>query len=240
MEFDPPLLETRFRRRYKRFFMDVDPLDEERPGPDAPPLTVHCPNSGSMKGCLEEAGRVWISDSGNPARKLRHTAEMLEVGGARVLINTQRPNGLVEEAICNGTLVELGGADALEREVKYGTESSRIDLRLRFGARFAYVEVKNATMGVGEGRTLFPDAVTARGTKHLRELMGVVAAGHRGVLVFCAGRDDTRVVAPADAIDPVYARTLREAAEAGVEVLAYRCALTPERARLVAPVPVDL
>ena len=240
MEFDPPLFETRFRRRYKRFFMDVDPLDQAGPASEHPPLTVHCPNSGSMKGCLEDAGRAWISDSGNPARKLRYTVELLEVGGALVLVNTQRPNGLVEEAICHGTLAELAGADAIEREVKYGTERSRIDLRLRFGERFAYVEVKNATMGVGAGRTHFPDAVTSRGTKHLRELMGVVAQGHRAVLVFCAGRDDTQIVAPADDIDPIYGRTLREAVRAGVEVLAYRCELSPERARLVVRVPVDL
>jgi sugar fermentation stimulation protein A len=237
VEFRPALIETRFRRRYQRFFADVDPPGG---GPDDPPLTVHCPNSGSMKGCVEGADRAWISDSGNPTRKLRYTLEMLSVGGARVLVNTQRPNALVEAAVLDGTIRELAGADAVEREVRYGAENSRIDLRLRFGERFAFVEVKNATMGIGGGRALFPDAVTTRGTKHLRELMGVVAEGHRGVLVFCAGRDDTRVVAPADAIDPVYARTLREAAAKGVEVLAYRCALSAGSARLVERVPVDL
>jgi hypothetical protein len=115
-----------------------------------------------------------------------------DAGPTRVLVNTQRPNALVEAAVRDGTIVELAVADLVEREVKYGTENSRIDLRLSFGDRFAYVEVKNATMGVGGGRTLFPDAVTERGAKHLRELMGVVAQGHRGVLVFCAGRDDTQ------------------------------------------------
>ena len=246
MQIDPPLLETRFRRRYQRFFADVDPVGLP-PGVDprtAPPLTVHCPNSGSMRCCVETAGRAWISDSGNPARKLRYTLEMLELDGdagpTRVLVNTQRPNALVEAAVRDGTIVELAGADLVEREVKYGTERSRIDLRLTFGDRFAYVEVKNATMGVGGGRSLFPDAVTERGAKHLRELMGVVAQGHRGVLVFCAGRDDTQVVAPADAIDPAYGRVLREAAAAGVEVLAYRCALSPSMFRIMQRVPVEL
>ena len=246
MQFDPPLLETRFRRRYQRFFADVDPVDAAA-GVDprtAPPLTVHCPNSGSMRGCVETAGRAWISDSGNPNRKLRYTLEMLELEGdaapTRVLVNTQRPNALVEAAVREGTLAELVGADLVEREVKYGAERSRIDLRLTFGDRFAYVEVKNATMGVGGGRTLFPDAVTTRGAKHLRELMGVVAQGHRGVLVFCAGRDDTRVVAPADAIDPAYGKALREAAAAGVEVLAYRCELSATGATIVQRVAVDL
>lgn len=239
MNFDPPLQETRFRRRYQRFFMDVDPVGG---GPEDPPLTVHCPNSGSMRGCVETAGRVWISDSGNPKRKLRHTAEMVEVEGraARILVNTQRPNVLVEEALRAGIIASLAGADSIDREVSYGTEHSRIDLRLRFGDRFAYVEVKNATMGVGHGRVLFPDAVTTRGAKHLRDLMGVVAAGHRGVILFCAGRDDTRVVAPADDIDPIYGKTLRHAARQGVEVLAYRCDLGPERAVLAERISVDL
>lgn len=234
MLFDPPLTETRFRRRYKRFFADVDGLSEPTP------LTVHCPNSGSMKGCVEEGGRAWISDSGNPARKLRYTLEMLEVGGARVLVNTQRPNGLVEEAVRAGVIPSLAGANTIEREVCYGTERSRVDLRLGFGDRHAYVEVKNATMGVGGGRTLFPDAVTARGAKHLRELCAMVAAGHRAVLVFCAGRDDTRVVAPADEIDPAYGRALRAAVAAGVEVMAWRCALSAGHAALVEEVPVEL
>lgn len=246
MEFTPPFLETRFRRRYQRFFADVDPPGAGPAGASAPPLTVHCPNSGTMRGCVETAGRAWISDSGNPDRKLRHTLELLEVDGgpgrppARVLVNTHRPNSLVEEAIRDGVLAELAGADRIEREVPYGAERSRIDLRLTHGARLTYVEVKNATMGVGDGRTLFPDAVTARGVKHLRELSGVVAAGHRGVLVFCAGRDDTRVVGPADDIDPTYGRALRVAAAAGVEILAYVCAISPEAVRLVRRVEVDL
>ncbi len=247
MRFDPPLIETRFQRRYKRFFADVDALDGVA---EEGPLTVHCPNSGSMLGCVAPGIRAWISDSGNPARKLRYTLELLEVRApdvhgtpghpTRVCVNTQRPNHLVEEALCRGRLPSLAGFDRLDREVAYGAEGSRIDLRLHFGERLAYVEVKNATMGVGGGRTLFPDAVTTRGAKHLRELQAMVAQGHRGVLVFCAGRDDTQIVAPADHIDPAYGRALREAAAAGVEIYALRARIDNTDIELVDEVPVEL
>lgn len=239
MQFDPPLIEAIFLKRYKRFFTDVKLADGST-------LTVHCPNSGSMKNCQPVGGRAWISDSGNPKRKLRHTLELIEVDGAGICVNTQRPNRLVEEAIVDGTIAELQGYDGIRREVRYG-ERSRIDLLLERGgaaegdeAERCYVEVKNVTMGVGDGVTRFPDAVTTRGTKHLRELMAMVEEGHRAVLMFCAGRSDTRRVEPADDIDHTYGATLREAARAGVELLAYRCVVSPSEVRLVERVPVVL
>ncbi len=238
MRFAEPLIEVTFLRRYKRFLCDVRLADGTE-------MTVHCANSGSMKSCQPEGGRAWISDSKNPKRKLRYSLEAVEVDGARAMVNTARPNHFVEEAIADGTIAELAGYDRIRREVRYGSERSRIDLLLERGSAEApdarcYVEVKNVTLGVGGGAALFPDAVTARGTKHLRELMGVVEAGDRAALVFCAGRTDTRWVGPADDIDPLYGETLRAAAAAGVEILAYRLELDPEQARLVARVPVRL
>jgi len=238
MRFDEPLTEVTFLRRYKRFLADVRRADGAE-------LTVHCANSGSMKNCQPEGGRAWISDSKNPKRKLRFSLEAVEVDGAWAMVNTARPNGLVEEAIVAGVIGELSGYERLRREVRYGAERSRIDLLLEDGPADApsarcYVEVKNVTLGVGDGGCRFPDAVTARGTKHLRELMGVVEAGDRAALVFCASRTDTRWVGPADAIDPVYGETLRAAAEAGVEILAYRLQIDPAGARLVERVPVTL
>jgi sugar fermentation stimulation protein A len=235
MRYRTPLLEGRFVRRYKRFFADV-----ELPGGEV--VVAHCPNSGSMAGCQTPGTRAWVRHDPDPKRKLAYTLEIVESFGALACVNTALPNGLVEEAIRAGVVAELAGYDALRREVKYGLEGSRIDLLLERGAsgERCYVEVKNVTLGDGGPLARFPDAVTERGTKHLRELMAMVAAGHRAVLLFCGGRADARAVGPADDIDPVYGRTLREAAAAGVELLAYRCDVSPEEVRLVERIPVDL
>jgi sugar fermentation stimulation protein A len=231
LRFVTPLIPCVFLARRKRFFVDVRLADGSE-------LTVHCPNSGSMKGCLEPEAPAWISDSGNPKRALRHTLELMRVGGAHLLLNTQRPNALAEEAIRAGRL--LSGAPDIQREVRYGSENSRVDLHLSGPSGQVFVEVKNVTMGTPDGLCRFPDAVTERGTKHLRELMGVVAAGHRAVLLFCVSRDDAQRVQPADDIDPVYGQALRAAAAAGVEIMAWRLAITPEEVRFDRPVPVEL
>ncbi|MCA9541485.1 MAG: DNA/RNA nuclease SfsA [Myxococcales bacterium] len=232
MQFAEPLIEAVFVRRYKRFFTDVLL-------PDGTPLTVHCPNSGSMRNCQPEGGRCWISDSHNPARKLRYTLELVEVDGALALVNTAQPNGLVEEAIKDGTITELQGYDTLRREVRYA-DNSRIDLLLESGDRLCYVEVKNVSLGIGDGVLRFPDAVTTRGVKHLHALTEMVKAGHRAVQFYCAARTDARRVEPADDIDPAYGAALRAASAAGVELLAFRCEASPLGLRLAERVPVFL
>ncbi len=233
MQIVQPLLEGVFLKRYKRFFADVE-------RPDGSVITAHCPNSGSMKGCAVPGARAWISDSQNPKRKLQHTLEILEIDGVKLCVNTQRPNALVEEAIRAGRIAELTGYESLRREVRYGEERSRIDLLLERGSERCYVEVKNVTLDLGAGVASFPDSVTARGTKHLRELMTVVEAGDRAVLMFCASRTDTCVVEPADDIDPLYGKTLREAHAAGVEILAYGLEIQPPSLELCRPVEVRL
>lgn len=226
-----------FLKRYKRFLADVRL-------PDGEEITVHCPNSGSMKGCQPPEARAWISDSQNPKRKLRFTLELIEVDGSLVCVNTQRPNALAEEAIKAGRIDALTGYAQVNREVKFG-DKSRIDFQLVDGAgtdaeRVCWVEVKNVTMGVGDGISRFPDAVTKRGRKHLEELRTAVEQGARGVLLFCVGRDDTRLVQPADDIDSAYGDTLRAVAEAGVEIIAHRLDITPEKMEMNAAVPVEL
>jgi sugar fermentation stimulation protein A len=233
MRYSAPLLEGRFLRRYKRFFADVEL-------PHGEVVVSHCPNSGSMEGCKTVGSRAWVRRADDPARKLAYTLELVESFGALTCVNTALPNGLVEEAVREGVVPELAGYDNVRREVKYGHESSRIDLLLERAGQRCYVEVKNVTLGDGGALIRFPDAVTERGTKHLRELMAMAAAGDRAVLFFCASRTDARAVAPADHIDPVYGRTLREAAAAGVEILAYRCEITPEEVRVATRIPVEL
>lgn len=219
-------------KRYKRFLADVEMSDGRI-------VTAHTPNTGSMKGCAEPGMRVWLSDSGNAKRKYPLGWELVEVfPGVRVGINTGLSNRLVQEAIETGTIVELQGYNTIRREVRYGKENSRIDLLLeRRGGQFCYVEVKNVTLVDGEC-AYFPDAVTARGTKHLRELAEMVSEGHRAVIFYCVQRDDAIEVRPADDIDPEYGKTLRQSLKKGVEALAYSAEVTPQHVCLRKMLPI--
>lgn len=240
MKFAQALVPGRLVRRYKRFLADV-----ELEGGGV--VTAACPNTGSMLGCCEPGSRAWLSESDSPTRKYRHTWELAEARppgrarGVMVGINTGLPNRLVAEAVEAGVIAELGGYATIRREVPFGEERSRIDLVLESPSRPAcFVEVKNVTAAVEAGVALFPDAVSARGTKHLRELVRVKAQGLRPVLVFCVQRGDVREVRPADAIDPLYGATLREAVAAGVEVMAWRARVTPRAIALETRIPVTL
>ncbi len=231
MKIEPPLEQATLLKRYKRFLADIRLANGGE-------LTIHCPNTGSMKNCWAPDTPCWFSRSDDPKRKLPGTLEITSTpDGFLAGVNTGRPNKLVREAIENGVIAELQGYSEIRPEVKYGDENSRIDLLLIEGEHHCYVEVKNTTLGVGDGRVLFPDAVTTRGAKHLRELMAMVEQGHRAVLVFCVQHSGAETVGSADEIDPEYGRTLRKAVEAGVEVLAYGCHLSPEDISLRTPLP---
>lgn len=220
MQIDAPLLEGRLKRRYKRFLADVE-LD------DGTVVTAHCPNTGSLLGCLPLDARAVLRDSEDPKRKLRYTLQTLEVEGTWVNVDTSLPNAVVAEAVRNGRVPELAGYEDVRREVRYG-EGSRIDLLLSRGDERCYVEVKSTTLSRGSD-ALFPDAVTARGLKHLEELRRTVAQGHRAVMFFFVSRADVVTFAPADDIDPAYGRGLRAALADGVEVLAYSGRIEPGR-----------
>lgn len=216
MRFEPPLQEARLLRRYKRFLADVEPAVGGR-------LTVHCPNTGSMLGCAEPGMRVWLSRATNPERKYAWTWELVEAQpGVLVGIHTGRANGLVREALESGLIAELAGYPDVRGEVRVG-EGFRVDFLLRGHRRRpdCYLEVKNVTAAVEDGVALFPDAVSERASRHLRELMARVRKGMRAMLCFCVQREDVEEVRPADEIDPVYGDTLRKALRAGVEVCAY-------------------
>lgn len=215
MKFDPPLQRALLLRRYKRFLADIET-------PSGETFTIHCPNTGSMKNCWAENSPCWYSDSGNPKRKYRHTLEVTTTPeGALAGVNTARANALVEEAIAVGLVSELQGYETLRREVRYGDENSRIDLLLSGPSGDCYVEVKNVTLAEGS-RGLFPDAVSSRGAKHLRELQKLAESGVRAVLFYCVQHSGIETVEAAREIDPTYADTLDRALAAGVEVIAYR------------------
>lgn len=228
MRFDPPLEEGRLLRRYKRFLADIETAGGEQ-------LTLHCPNTGSMLNCMSEGCRVWFSRSQDPKRKLPGTWELGETPHGRLAcINTARANALVEEALRGGVITELAGFTGLRREVRFGEENSRADFCLQFTTGPAWIEVKSVTLGFADSAVAaFPDARTERGTRHLRELAAQARAGVRAVQLYCVNLSGIEAVRAAQEIDPAYAAGLREAREAGVEVLAYGAEITPEAIRLV-------
>ncbi|MCL6417338.1 DNA/RNA nuclease SfsA [Aestuariirhabdus sp. Z084] len=231
----PRLLEGRLVRRYKRFLADIETASGSS-------LTLHCPNTGSMRNCAMPGSRVWYWDSENPKRKYAHTWELVETGideggggdiSGLACVNTARPNHLAREAIEMGVVKELQGYQQIRSEVPYGEERSRIDFLLQADDRpDCYVEVKSVTLAIGSGRGIFPDAVSARGSKHLRELIAMVKAGHRAVLLFAVPHTAINSVAPAHQIDPEYSSTLKMAVQAGVEVLAYGASINLEEIAL--------
>jgi sugar fermentation stimulation protein A len=208
-----PTIEGRFLRRYKRFFAEVE-LD------DGTVVTAHCPNTGSLLGCLEVGRRAILRDSQNDARKLRYVFQSIRVGRNLVNVDTGLPNAALFDAVSRGEVPELAGYHELRREVAYG-KNSRIDLLLeRRSGELCYVEVKSTTYAIGRDAA-FPDAVTERGLKHLHELERMVRAGHRAVQFFFVSRGDVDRFRPADEIDAEYGKALRKVARAGVELLAY-------------------
>ncbi|HEY8571514.1 DNA/RNA nuclease SfsA [Phenylobacterium sp.] len=222
MDFPQPLIPGRLVQRYKRFFADVV-LE------DGTPVTAHCPNPGAMLGLNTPGLPCFLSRSDDPKRKLAHTLELVEADGGLVGINTMHPNRLVAEALAADAIPELAGYATHRREVRYGT-NSRVDFLLEAPDRPpCWLEVKNCHLRRDGALAEFPDCVAARSLKHLRELTAMVEAGHRAVMLFVVQRTDCDAFEACHDLDPAYAKGLREAAEAGVEVLAYRCEITPER-----------
>lgn len=230
MRLPGPLIPGRLIRRYKRFLADVA-LD------DGGETTVHCPNPGRMTGLNEPGLRVWLSRIESATRRLPLTLELVEVDGALVGVNALRPNRIVEEAIHAGAIPELAGYAELRREVAYG-QGCRVDFRLRTPGRpDCYVEVKNVHLKRSEAAE-FPDAVTARGTRHLRALTEEVAAGNRAVVVYVVQRTDCAEFSVASDIDPMYAAAFVAALEGGVEAYCRMCAIDHEEIRLASPLRI--
>lgn len=240
MDFPDPLRPARLLRRYKRFLADVAFED------GAAPVTAHVANPGAMLGLAEPGRRVWLSPARNPARKLRWSWELVEaepgIGEGLVGVNTAWPNALAAEALAAGRIPELAGYAQTAREVRYG-RNSRIDLLLRERGRpDCFVEVKNVHLkrsGSGRaGPAEFPDSVTARGAKHLAELAAMAREGARAVMLFVVQREDCDAFGLAADLDPAYARAFAEARAAGVEALAYACAVTTDGIRIAHPLPL--
>ncbi|MDY4388231.1 DNA/RNA nuclease SfsA [Pectobacterium aroidearum] len=232
MNYTPRLQPARLIKRYKRFLADVVT-------PEGETLTLHCANTGAMTGCATPGDTVWYSTSDNPKRKYPHSWELTETQQNHwICVNTLRANTLLYEALLENRVEELSGYSDVKTEVRYGTENSRVDLLLQAPDKIdCYIEVKSVTLLQHECG-YFPDAVTLRGQKHLRELQQMVSNGKRAVLFFAVLHSGIQQVSPAQHIDSRYAELFTEAQRAGVEILCYGSTLCPDGITLTHKLPL--
>jgi sugar fermentation stimulation protein A len=232
MKFETKLIKGKIIKRYKRFLADIE-LDSGEL------ITAHTANTGSMKTCWEPGWKVLCSYHDNPKRKLKYSLELTHNGKCWILVNTSLPNKIGKEAIEKNLIKELTGHDSIKPEAKIG--KSRIDLLLtKESGEKCYVEIKNVTLK-GDGElALFPDGVTTRGQKHLRELMQIKASGDRACMLYIINRSDVTSFSPAAHIDPVYAELLKEAESKGVEILVYQTKITPSEVVISSTIPYEL
>ncbi len=238
VRFDPPLAQGVLRRRYKRFLADIEMTSGAA-------TTIHCPNTGAMLGCDTPGAVIWYSDSNNPKRKYRYSLEAVATAHGMAGVHSARANGLVAEALAQGTIEPLSGYAQTQAEAKIPAavgEKGRFDFALTGHPELAdcFVEVKSVTYATGDGHGLFPDAVSSRGAKHLRALQACVEQGWRAVLLFCVQHEGISEVAPAAAIDPAYADELQRSVAAGVEVLAYSVRMSTSEFVLAGALPVNV
>lgn len=232
MQFESPLIKGTLIQRYKRFLADVRLESGEV-------ITAYCANPGAMLTLKAPGSVVWLSPiPAHLLRKLDYEWQLVHIQDYLVGINTALPNILVEEALQNKCISELADYPHWRREVKYG-RNSRIDFLLE-GADLPlfYLEVKNVNHMEDE-TALFPDAVTARGAKHLQELIEVVQAGHRAAVLYVVQRQDCKSFNLARHIDPIYADMAKKAKAAGVEFFCYSCDITLESIMIKKPLPQD-
>lgn len=234
MKFNPPLIKAKLLQRYRRFLTDIETDKGDV-------ITIHCPNTGSMMNCILKESDAWYQASTDPTRKTAGTWVIATTPFNRLAnINTHLANHLVEEAIENGTIDLDKPYVKLQREVKYGSENSRIDLKLTHeDDSHTYIEVKSVTLGFEENKiAAFPDTVTVRGTKHLRELTALANSGIAAMLIYCVNLTGIEGVRPADEIDPAYGKALRKAINSGVKVRAFATSITPDEIIITHELPV--
>ena len=212
MKFSNNLIKAKFVKRYKRFFSDHI-LENGQV------VTAHCPNTGAMTGVAKEGITSWLSESNNPKRKLKWTWELTQENDIIVGVNTHNPNKIIQEAINNKKIKELLNYKILKREVKYGV-NSKIDIFLQDDNKVnCYVEIKNVHLSREKGVAEFPDGITSRGTKHLKELANVAKDGDRAVMLYLIQRNDCNYFKIAEDIDIEYGKAFIDALNAGVEVI---------------------
>ena len=214
MIFKNKLISGLFIKRYKRFFVDVKVKNET--------ITAHCPNTGSMQGLLREGNKVWLSKSNNPNRKLKYTLQIIEDKTKKVGVNTHLTNKIVFEALKKNKIKLLPKDMEIKPEIKFG-KNTRFDFLIRKNNFKAFIEVKNVTLSRNEKIAEFPDAITARGLKHLDELIKAKNLGYEIFLVFVIQREDCAKFKIAKDIDPEYSKKLSYAVRKKLNVICYDC-----------------
>lgn len=233
MKFENKLIQGKILKRYKRFLADIELEDGQV-------IVAHTANTGSMKTCWEPGWKVACSYHDDPKRKLKYSLEMTNNNKTWIGVNTGIPNKLTKQVIEDGLIKELSGYNEVKPEVKIG--KSRIDLKLSGhpSKPDCFVEVKNVTLWSEGDVALFPDAVSERGQKHLEELIEIKKSGMRACMFYVVQRSDVNYFSPAKEIDPTYAKLLKDAYEAGVEIFCYRFKVTPQKIELDCPLKVVL
>ncbi len=220
MEFTNSLIKGKLIKRYKRFFTDVQ-LSKEI-------VTAHCPNTGSMKGLLDEGNEVYLLPNNDPKRKLKYGLEIIKSRKNLVGVNTNMANRIVEHGLKNNLIKELSNKNTIKPEVFYNKET-RFDFLLEKKEQKTFVEVKNVTLFREKETAEFPDAPTARGIKHLLTLIDAIKKGYKTYLIFLVQIQNMEYFKIAKDIDEEYYKNYLKAKKAGVNFLAYRCAISSEK-----------
>ena len=223
MNFENKLIPGLLIKRYKRFFVDIKINNKI--------LTAHCPNTGSMYGLLKKGNKVWISKSNNPHRKLKYTLEIIENNKSKVGVNTHSTNKIVHHALQNNLMQEFDGINEIKPESKFGL-NTRFDFLVSDKKNKSFIEVKNVTLSRKKGVAEFPDAVTARGLKHIKELLNASKRNYKIFILYLIQREDCKSFTIAKDIDPAYASALNKAVKNKLKVLCYDCKFSPKGIKL--------
>jgi len=223
MNFENKLISGQLIKRYKRFFVDVKINGKI--------ITAHCPNTGSMYGLLKKGNKVWLTKSNNPNRKLKYTLQIIEDKKKKVGVNTHLTNKIVLEALQNNLIKEFDKKIEIKPETKFGI-NTRFDFLVTKNNLKSFIEVKNVTLSRKKGIAEFPDAVTSRGLKHIKELIKANEKGYKIYILYLIQRDDCKSFKIAEDIDPEYSDTLLKAVKKNLNVLCFDCKFSPKGIRL--------
>ena len=223
MNFNKKLISGEFIKRYKRFFVDVRIGDLT--------VTAHCPNTGSMMGLLKKGNKVWLSKADNPKRKLKYTLQVIEDHNSKVGINTHLTNKIVLDALKKKNIKIFKDLIEIQQEVKFN-DNTRFDFLLIEKTKKTFIEVKNVTLSRKKGLAEFPDAITSRGLKHIKELLNARRKGYETYLLYLIQREDCNKFKLAKDIDPEYSKLLEKAVKKKLKILCYDCKFSSKGIKL--------